>query len=281
VFECVGDQLVEHDGHRARAARRQRGAASHVAAHAIAGAKHIERAVRHRARERRKLHFAGVRQERILQRRHAAQSGDRDVERFGQRARRRAMALEHQQRLDRRKIVSHAMLQLAQQQRGGLGVAPRALVQPPILRCELRQRGAQADHLTLGVPDAHQLFDAVGYFGARRGCAQPDVWRRTVRPLPRGRRECHDRQQRHLKAGLEAARDRQHNRTSRGDDHGFHPLVHRVHGIGGRCVRDAKVHPLERTGQRTRRRRGAHIRFRGSHDHDACFGHVRTRWSTG
>jgi len=211
VLERIRDQLVEHDRHRAGAACRQRGAAVHVASHAIAGAEHIERAVRHCARERGQLDLTRMRQQRILERRHTAQARDRDVERLGQLARRSAMPLEDEQRLNRREIVAHAMLQLAQQQRGGLGVASRALVESAIFRGELGERSAQSRHLALGVPNADQLFHAIRDLGRRRRCTEPDVGRCSVRPLARPRRERHDRQHRHLKAGLETPRDREHN----------------------------------------------------------------------
>jgi len=193
VLERVRDQLVEHDRDGARAPRRKRRSAVHVAAHPITGAEDVECAVRHRARERRELHFTRVRQQRILQRSHAAQPRDRDIERFGQLARRYTVPLEHEQRLDCREVVAHAMLQLAQQQRRRFGVAPRALVKAAVFRRQLRQRRAQSHHLALGVANAHELFDPVRDIGGRRRRAQPHVGRRAVRPVPRRGRERDDR----------------------------------------------------------------------------------------
>jgi len=274
VLERVRDQFVEHDRDGARAARGQRRAAVHVAPHAIAGAEHIECAIRNCAGERRQLHFTRMRQQGVLECSHAAQPRDRDVERLGQPARRDAVPLQYEQRLNRREIISHAMLQLAQQQRRRFGVAPRALVETAVLRGELRQRRAQSNHFSLGVPDPYELFDAIGDVGGGRRRAQPHIGRRTVRPLPRRGCERDDRQERHLEPGLEPPRDGQHNWTRSRDDHRFHVLVYGIHCVGRGRVRDAKVESLERPRQCTRRRCGARVRFGRSHDDDARFGHV-------
>ncbi len=220
MLERVREQLVENDRHRARRARRDGGVADDLELRSARGAEDVEDAVRDRLRERRERGSARARRQHVLERRHAAQSADGDVERIGERALGRPMSLHHEERLNGRQIVPHAMLELAKEERRRFGLATRPLVEAAVFRCQRGERAIEAHELALGAPNSHELLDAGDDVAAARARSDPCVGGMLFFGEPRWtRQQRNDRQERNLVAGLEATTERQRLAARQGENH--------------------------------------------------------------